>query len=690
MSDTQYDYIVCGGGTSGCVVAAQLAEDPSLRVLLVEAGAHNEHLENVHMVGGWSKNFDTPQDWNIVTEPTPGIDNRQVKVSRGRFLGGSSGVNGTLCIRGTQQDYDDWDLEGWSGKEMFEAMRKSETFHDKDWFEATEGAHGTDGPLHIEPHDLAPISERLLESFQSHGMPLHPDMFTTGETAQGCGHAPRTVYQGLRTTGADFVTKDQQKPNIEILVNTVVDKIRFEDMNGRMTARSVDLAGPDGTRKTVQAKSEIIISGGAYCTPPILLRSGIGPRDDLEKMGIECLVDAPGVGQNLLDHLIVFVFYETEQAGLTTDHHVYHGDSLATTYAQWQKERTGFLSTFPFGSFAFARLDERLKDESAWQEAMKSAKPGRDAMGLTKSQPNVEYFTTECYGGPKQYADFPTDNKHAFAMITELFSPRSRGTVVLKSKDPLDNPIVDHNYLSDPLDLLVLTEGVPNLTHHAFTKREEWIPHVKQHATTCYHAAGTAKMGKASDNMAVLDEKLQVRGVKGLRVADCSVMPTLHGGHTQMPAYGIGEQCAKFIRQTSRVTLNELERIDSVMQVEQDPSKLSGADINHIGGIYGTALQVALEAGFESTVLLLLSRGADPNLVAGGHGTALQVAAYRGFARIVEILLEHGADVGIEVEGGARRNAIQAAMEGHDGPNLDLAQFLRSQSKSKDGENSAP
>lgn len=199
------------------------------------------------------------------------------------------------------------------------------------------------------------------------------------------------------------------------------------------------------------------------------------------------------------------------------------------------------------------------------------------------------------YRGPKQYADFPIDNKHAFAMITELFSPRSKGTVVLTSKDPLENPIVDHNYLSDPLDLLVLTEGVrmgnevvmqgqgtkdivkgswpANLTHHAFTKREEWIPHVKQHATTCYHAAGTAKMGKASDRMAVLDEKLQVRGVKGLRVADCSVMPTLHGGHTQMPAYGIGEQCAKFIRQATGATSNELERMDSAMQVEQDAVK---------------------------------------------------------------------------------------------------------------------
>lgn len=337
---------------------------------------------------------------------------------------------------------------------------QSETFHNKPWFKPVEGAHGTDGPLHIEPHDLAPISQRLMESFESSGMPLDHDMFTTGDTAHGCGHVPRTHYQGLRTTGADFVTKDQHRDNIEILVNTVVDKINFVDQAGSLTAKTVDVIGPDGTRKTISAKNEIIISGGAYCTPPILLRSGIGPRAELEKLGIECLVDSPGVGQNLLDHLIVFVFYETEKAGLTTDHHVYHGDSLMTTYTQWQKERTGFLSSFPFGAFAFARLDERLKDEPLWQEAMKKAQPGRDAMGLTSKQPNVEYFTTECYGGPKQYSDFPIDNKHCFSMITELFSPRSKGTVTLKSKDPLENPIVDHNYLSDPLDVLVLTEGV--------------------------------------------------------------------------------------------------------------------------------------------------------------------------------------------------------------------------------------
>ncbi|KAJ9625007.1 hypothetical protein H2203_004958 [Taxawa tesnikishii (nom. ined.)] len=553
--DGTYDYIVCGGGTSGCVVAARLAIDTDTRVLLIEAGAHNKDLENVHMVGGWSKNFDSPEDWNIVTEPMKGVNNRQVKVSRGRFLGGSSGVNGTLCIRGSKQDYDDWNLPGWSGEEFFGYMRKAETFHGKSWFKEAPGIHGTDGPLHVEPHDLAPISEKLLED---------------RTRLRSCS---ADSIPGLRTTGADYVTNENHRDNIDILVDTVVDKVNLEDVEGDLRAVSVDVVGKDGSKRTLYARKEIIVSGGAYCSPPILLRSGIGPKEELEKLGIACLVDSPGVGKNLLDHLIVFAFYETDKVGLTTDHLVYHDNALMSTYEQWKKEKTGFLSTFPFGAFAYARLDDRLQEEPLWKNA--SRQPGRDPMGLTPKQPNVEYFTTECYGGPKQYIDYPVDHKHVFSMITELFSPRSKGSVTLSSRDPLANPVVDHNYLSDPLDLLVLSEGVrlgneivtrgagtrdlvkgswpSNLTHHTHTNREDWVPYVKQHATTCYHAAGTCRMGREGDGEAVLDEKLRVRGVKGLRVADCSVMPTLNGGHTQMPAYGIGEKCADMVIAENRV-----------------------------------------------------------------------------------------------------------------------------------------
>ncbi|RDW68979.1 GMC family oxidoreductase [Aspergillus mulundensis] len=572
MADTKnaYDYIVCGGGTSGCVVAGRLAENKNVRVLLIEAGQHNRDLENVHMAGGWSNNFDSETDWNLITKPMAGVDDRQVKLSRGRFLGGSSGCNGTLCIRGCKQDYDDWGLEGWSGDEFFDAMKKSETFHSKPWFKADKSAHGYSGPLHTEPHDLAPIADRLIDSFVDQGLPLHHDMFSTGDVPHGCGHVPRTVYEGIRTTSADFITKEYDRSNITIQTDATVDRVLIEPTADGLQAVGVLTRSADGSEKAYYARREVIVSGGAYCSPAILMRSGIGARNELAQFGIDCLVDLPGVGKNLMDHLIVFIFYEANKSGLTNCSKVYHDNALETTLQEYKEHKTGFLSTFPFGSFAFARLDERLKNEALWRDAPRL--PGRDPMGLTPKQPNIEFFSTETYGGPKQYDQFPVDHKHAFSIIAELFAPKSRGTVTLASKDPNDNPVIDCNYLADPLDMLVLSEACrfaneivtkgagtkdivkgswpENLNHHTYTTREQWVPYVRQHATTCYHAAGTCAMGKADDPNAVLDNRLRVRGVKGLRVADCSVMPALHGGHTQMPAYGIGERCADFVKET--------------------------------------------------------------------------------------------------------------------------------------------
>ncbi|KAL4912888.1 hypothetical protein BDW62DRAFT_215973 [Aspergillus aurantiobrunneus] len=578
-----FDYIVCGGGTSGCVVAGRLAENKNVTVLLLEAGQHNRDLENVHMAGGWSQNFDSETDWNLVTKPMAGVDSRQVKLSRGRFLGGSSGCNGTLCIRGSRQDYDDWGLEGWSGHEFFDAMKKSETFHPKPWFKADEASHGYSGPLHTEPHDLAPIADRLIDSFVDQGLPLHHDMFSTGHVPHGCGHVPRTVHKGVRTTSADFITKEYDRANITIQTDATVDRVLLQPSATGPRAVAVAARSADGSSKTFHARREIIVSGGAYCSPAILMRSGIGARDELAQFDINCVIDLPGVGKNLMDHLIVFMFYEASQPGLTNCAKVYHGDSFDKSYQEYQEHKTGFLSTFPFGSFAFARIDDRLKDEPLWRDAPRQ--PGRDPMGLTPKQPNIEFFSTETYGGPKQYDQFPV-NSHAFSIIAELFAPKSRGTVTLESKDPAVNPVIDCNYLDHPMDLLVLSEACryaneivmqgagtrdivkgswpPELNHHTYTSREQWIPYVKHHATTCYHAAGTCAMGKDNNPQAVLDNKLRVRGVSGLRVADCSVMPALHGGHTQMPAYGIGERCADFVKETWK--LDGLEgRIQSVL-----------------------------------------------------------------------------------------------------------------------------
>jgi len=271
------------------------------------------------MCGAWKQGFDTPHDWNIITEPCPNADNRCVKVSRGRYLGGCTGCNGTLCVRGVKQDYDDWELPGWSGDEFWRYMTKvcpltavvgelkanwlkAETFHPKEWFKHDEKNHGTDGPLHTSPFDAAPITHLLLDSMESQGMPKKPDMFTTGDTAQGCGHVVRTVYQGLRSTAADYVTS--AKGNLVVLTETTVDKVNLTLEDGERRASSVGIINKEGAIKTVKAKKEIVVSGGAYCSPAILLRSGIGAKEEVESFGIESKINLPGVGKNLLDHLV--------------------------------------------------------------------------------------------------------------------------------------------------------------------------------------------------------------------------------------------------------------------------------------------------------------------------------------------------------------------------------------------------
>jgi choline dehydrogenase-like flavoprotein len=336
-------------------------------------------------------------------------------------------------------------------------------------------------------------------------------MFTTGNISHGCGHAVRTVSAGLRTTAADYVTKSHSRKNLTILTSSIVEKIRLEKQSNAFNASGVQVITNGQPMEYYEARREIIISAGAYCSPPILLRSGIGAKVDVEKHGIKSLIDLPGVGKNLQDHLIVFTFYELSEPKLTTDHLIYHGDAHPQALDLWKFSKTGFLSSFPFGSFAFARLDDRLMDSPLWRNSLRE--PGCDPMGLTPQQPNIEFFNTECYGGPPHlFNEYPLDGQSTFSVLTELFAPRSRGTVQLKSADPAVNPVVENNYLSDPLDLLVLAEGCrlgneivtegsgtkgvvkgawpEDLMHHEYTTREQWIEFVKDQAVTCESKLG--------------------------------------------------------------------------------------------------------------------------------------------------------------------------------------------------------
>ena len=407
----------------------------------------------------------------------------------------------------------------------------------------------------------------------------------------------RSTYQGYRATAADYIVKDRKRPNVTIKCHVTVNKVILEkDSDGSLQAKGAEYKDDAGNIHKVFARREVLLNCGAYGSPAVLLRSGIGPKEDLNELGIPCQVDLPGVGKNLQDHLLIFTYYELNQPGLTDDARAHHDpNAWETGHKEWKESKSGWLSTFPFGSFAFNRLNDRLDAENPEWRAL-PRQPGRDPMGQTESQPNLEFFHTVMYGGPPQYTDFPKEGQYALAMCCFLCGLQSRGFVKLNSTNPMEAPIVDHKYLSDKRDLLMMSEGVrwanelvmtgagtkdvikgawpPGASHHLNKTNEDWQPFVQKYAATSYHPGGTCKMGKPEDPTSVVDKYLCVKGVKGLRVTDCSIMPLIHSGHTQMPAYGIAEKAAEFIKSQAHEA-NGVSKADAVNGASRQDSVIA-------------------------------------------------------------------------------------------------------------------
>ena len=287
------------------MIARRLAEDVTKSILLVEAGKRKEEVPASAIPAAVSQILGTDADWNIQSEPCAALNNRRLHLARGKFISGSSGCNGTICIRGVSQDYDDWGVEGWNGAQMFEDMKRVEDFKNKEWFEAVHAEHGVGGPVLTAPHDPAPISSRVLESYQSKGLPLKPDMFTTGDSAQGCGHAIRSIYKGVRSAASNYIGGEAiELPNVEVITGYYVNTVIIEERGNERVAKGVVALDPSGKNVQFLARKEVIISSGAYGSPAVLLRSGIGPGSELSEAGITTKVDLPGVGKNLMDHLV--------------------------------------------------------------------------------------------------------------------------------------------------------------------------------------------------------------------------------------------------------------------------------------------------------------------------------------------------------------------------------------------------
>jgi choline dehydrogenase-like flavoprotein len=522
----EFDYIVVGGGSSGCVVAARLSEDPQNRVLLIEGGQKDTD-RYIHIPATFFKVLEKGRDVNFYTsEPDSGLKGRPNIVPQGNVIGGGSSLNAMIYIRGQKQDYDTWSQMGcrsWSYDKVLPVFRDLEGNQ-----RLSGNYHGADGPLKVSDRRFGhPLSWAFVKAAQEVGLKYNEDF--NGDGQEGVGFYQTTTHNGRRWSAAQAFLRDaENRSNLAITTGVRVNKILFE---GRV-AKGVVLS----TGETCLAKGEIILTAGALASPKLLQLSGIGAAAHLKSHGIEVIADLPGVGENYQDHLEATVQAEIkdpismfgEDKGLRAVGHM----------LQYVLTKTGLLTSNVVESGGFV-----------------------DTAGT--GQPDIQFHVLPSFTG---FAEREAEPGHGISIGPCFLRPQSRGTVKLRSANPLDSALFNANALSNPADLDTLVRGVelaikiteaPSLAK--IIKRRvlpklgvEKDPaalrdYIRSISKTVFHPSGTCKMGTAEDRMAVVGEDLKVRGVEKLRVADASIMPTLVSGNTNAPCIMIGERASRFI-----------------------------------------------------------------------------------------------------------------------------------------------